>query len=317
MTSIPPLAQMFKSKIKLKNTSQDSYYSLFQNASLSADATVTVPNFASQTLASIDNAQTWSAAQTFPASGVIITGTKNTILTGSATSSDKTITFPNATDTVAVLGLAQTFSADQTFSAQILAKDGTKTSPSYSFSSDTDTGIFWRSTGAVGFSSNDTDIGGWASGGAFTLGPSTGYTGLTQSFYGAILANVLASGTTGGLATLCEFIDNRSSGISFRYKSNSAAARGYLDFYNLSGSFNGIDIQVYGSSTIMSLTSDGDITLCPTDNSRLLDIRCPVGTAGSNAATMINLPGSVDGTQDGWLEIKIQGTSRYIPYWNK
>jgi ribosomal protein L27 len=50
------------------------------------------------------------------------------------------------------------FGGDTQVVGQILAKDGTKTSPSYSFSSDPDTGFFWESSGKVAFSANDTKI---------------------------------------------------------------------------------------------------------------------------------------------------------------
>jgi hypothetical protein len=40
------------------------------------------------------------------------------------------------------------------------------------------------------------------------------------------------------------------------------------------------------------------------------------GTAGSNAPSMINLPGSSDGTQDGWLKLYVGTTAVWVPYWN-
>ena len=40
------------------------------------------------------------------------------------------------------------------------------------------------------------------------------------------------------------------------------------------------------------------------------------GSAGTNAATMINLPGTSDGTQDGWLKLYVGTQAVWIPYWN-
>ena len=60
-----------KSKLELKNTNSDAYKSTVQNDTLTADSTVTLPNFATNTLASANNAQTFTATQTFPAVNVI------------------------------------------------------------------------------------------------------------------------------------------------------------------------------------------------------------------------------------------------------
>jgi hypothetical protein len=40
------------------------------------------------------------------------------------------------------------------------------------------------------------------------------------------------------------------------------------------------------------------------------------GGAGSNPASMINLPGSSDGTQDGWIKMYVGTTAVWVPYWN-
>ena len=53
-----------KNRLQLKNTGGDTYYSLFQNAALSANRTYTFPN-ADATIASINNAQTFTGLQTF------------------------------------------------------------------------------------------------------------------------------------------------------------------------------------------------------------------------------------------------------------
>ena len=66
----------------------------------------------------LSHANTWAAAQTFPASGIKLTGSSTGVTTfasANAGASNFTLTFPGVTDTVAVLGTAQTWTAAQTF----------------------------------------------------------------------------------------------------------------------------------------------------------------------------------------------------------
>lgn len=66
----------------------------------------------------LSHANTWAAAQTFPASGIKLTGSSTgltTFASANAGASNFTLTFPAVTDTLAVLGTAQTWTAAQTF----------------------------------------------------------------------------------------------------------------------------------------------------------------------------------------------------------
>lgn len=56
---------VFNTKMKMRNAPNDAYSVLFQNATLTANATVTIPNFATNTLASVNNAQTFTDTQSF------------------------------------------------------------------------------------------------------------------------------------------------------------------------------------------------------------------------------------------------------------
>lgn len=90
--------------------------------------------------------------------------------------------------------------------------DGSKTLPSFSFQSDPDTGIFWKSIGSVGFSANNVEVGNWSSGGewAFGIATTTNHTmsglGRTVSAFtnaGHLQINdytALAAGVGGGIA---------------------------------------------------------------------------------------------------------------------
>lgn len=69
------------------------------------------------------NANTWSAAQTFDNSDIIMVGSSTgytTFASANAGASDYTLTFPAVTSTVAVLGLNQTFTATETFSGSLV-----------------------------------------------------------------------------------------------------------------------------------------------------------------------------------------------------
>ena len=70
------------------------------------------------TLAGLDVAQTWTAAQTFTSSDFILKGSSSGTTTINATAAASgIITVPAVTDTLAVLGTAQTFTANQTVQA--------------------------------------------------------------------------------------------------------------------------------------------------------------------------------------------------------
>ena len=73
-------------------------------------------------LAALDLAQTFKAAQTFSASGIIIEGAGTGVgtLTYADSTTSGTLTFPAVTDTLAVLGTAQIFTAAQTFDGGIV-----------------------------------------------------------------------------------------------------------------------------------------------------------------------------------------------------
>jgi len=93
-------------------------------ASSSNSTTVTVPatTATTDTFAVLGTAQAFTAAQTFPTSGIILynpAGTFTYTFLGSAIAANRIITLPliTGTDTIAVLGLAQSFTAVQTFTS--------------------------------------------------------------------------------------------------------------------------------------------------------------------------------------------------------
>ena len=93
-------------------------YTTFTSAnSGSSNYTLTIPA-ATDTVAVLGTAQTFTAAKTFTNSDILLLGSSTgytTFTSANAGSSNYTLTFPAATDTVDVLGTAQTFTAAKTF----------------------------------------------------------------------------------------------------------------------------------------------------------------------------------------------------------
>lgn len=103
-------AQTFNnSDIKLLGSSTGA--TTFTSANASSTAyTLTFPAV-TDTLATIGTAQTWTAAQSFPASGILLKGSSTgytTFVSANASGTAYTVTFPAATDTVAELAATQT-----------------------------------------------------------------------------------------------------------------------------------------------------------------------------------------------------------------
>lgn len=101
---------------------------LTSNNASSSNYTATLPANTG-TVAELNLAQTWSAAQTFDSSDLLLfnpAGTFAYTFAGAAIAAARTITLPLLTgnDTMAVLGFAQTFSALQTFTAGDFAFGG-------------------------------------------------------------------------------------------------------------------------------------------------------------------------------------------------
>ncbi len=97
----------------------------------SGNNTLTLPSTASDTLAALGTVQTWTAAQTFTQSDLVLLGSstgKTTLNSGLSSSSNNTLTLPvTATDTLAALGTIQTWTAAQTFTQSDLVLLGSST----------------------------------------------------------------------------------------------------------------------------------------------------------------------------------------------
>ena len=107
--------------------------------------TLTLPITATDTLAALGTAETWTAAQKFTSADLLLLGSSTgytTLNSGLASTGNNTLTLPTtATDTLAALGTVQTFSAAQTMSAGLTltnaANSYTQTSTGLSLTSGT------------------------------------------------------------------------------------------------------------------------------------------------------------------------------------
>ncbi len=105
----------------------------------------------------VGTAQTWTAAQTFTNSDILLLGSstgKTTFTSANAGASNFTLTFPAVTDTVATIGTAQTWTAAQTF-APINASSINITSVTQPSSA----GLYKFATNSLGFSTNSVAAG--------------------------------------------------------------------------------------------------------------------------------------------------------------
>lgn len=98
------------------------------------------------TLTTLEDAQTFTAAKTFPASGIKLAGSSSgltTFLSANASVTNYTLTFPAATDTLAAIGIANSWTATQDFQQIEPHADNTY--------SDGTSALRWASVNSVAF----------------------------------------------------------------------------------------------------------------------------------------------------------------------
>lgn len=107
----------------LKQAGAGAGVATFAYANTATNSTLTLPTSATDTLAALGLAQTWTAAQTYNAGFLKQAGAGAGVATFAYanTATNSTLTLPtSATDTLAALGLAQTWTAAQTYGTDIL-----------------------------------------------------------------------------------------------------------------------------------------------------------------------------------------------------
>ena len=114
-----------------------SGYTLLESGlSGSSNNTLTLPTTATDTVAALGTAETWTAAQTFTNADLLLKGSTSGAMTleAPAIASSYIMTFPAATDTVDVLGTAQSITAAKTFSNSDILLLGSSTGATTFFS---------------------------------------------------------------------------------------------------------------------------------------------------------------------------------------
>lgn len=170
----------------------------------------------------LGHANTWTAAQTFPASGILLKGSSTgltTFASANAGASNFTLTFPAATDTVAVLGTAQTWTAVQTFTNSDIKLLGSSTGGTVFTSANAGASNFTLTFPAV----NDTlavlgTAQTWTAAQTFTnsdlllKGSSTGVTTFTSDNSGAsnFTVHVPAANDTFALLAAAQTLTNKT-----------------------------------------------------------------------------------------------------------
>lgn len=165
----------------------------------------------------------------------------------------------------------------------LLAPDGTGAAPSYSFASDTDLGIYRVSSNILGISATNLNF--------FGAAASTVSIGRTISD-GSL---IIGGNPTGGLGGLIEF-----------FGSTHASKAGTMEF-NVGSSvqLTAGSISALGLWTIQAGTT------------KALALNNLLATNGAQTATMTNLPAAAtSGNPFGWLQVTINGTTSYIPFWH-
>ena len=137
-------------------------------------ATTALDNLASTSINSILNAQTGIdlGSTTTPFRNLRFYGSgtygSHSFTLGGTPTSHRAITFPDANITVARTDAAQTFTGDQTYSNRIMLANGSSASPSLSFASATNFGLYFTPS-SVRMATNSGDALLWYSGGTVLL----------------------------------------------------------------------------------------------------------------------------------------------------
>lgn len=173
-------------KLKGSSTGVTTFTSANAGAS---NYTLTLPA-ATDTVAALGTAQSWTAAQTFDNSTVKIKGSSTgvtTITSANAGASNYTLTVPAVTDTVALLGTAQTFSAAQNFTSDIKLTGSSGTSGQVLTSAGSGAAPTWATPGGGGalvYLATTT-----ASGSASTVSLTSGFSS-TYDEYVVVITNL-------------------------------------------------------------------------------------------------------------------------------
>ena len=267
------------------------------------------------TIAELNLAQTWTAAQTFTNSDIKLLGSSTgatTLTSANAGASNFTLTLPAATDTVAVLGTAQTFTAAQTFTdGDLLLKGSTSGSMTLKAPAiaSTYTMTFPAATDTVavlGTAQTFTATQTFTNSFLRVLGSSTGATSITSANSSATNYTLSLPAVTDTLATLSAADQPMSGGVILTAHSYTAGN------ITIDCGFNPVQY-VTGSTSAWVITapaSDGTCLLLLTNPGSSVNIPTFSGfTVGASTGDALDATASHKFTLSIW---RINGVSSYV-----
>lgn len=257
----------------------------------SSSFTYTFPA-ASGTLPELSLAQTWSAAQTFPNSSVLLLGSSTgytAFTSGNSSATNYTFTIPPNNGTAAETNLAETWTGVQTYGSGLIAVLGSSTgftTLTSSNASATNYSItFPAASGTAALTNLAQSFSGLQTFGALTATGSVTMSGLATS---GVIANALCT-TSAGLVLV-------SAGANC-YVSSTAAAGSNSDVqYNGSGTLAANGGFTYDGTSVVSLgtsgTSVGAVKLFNA-TSGSITVQPATGALGSAVLTLPDVTGTV------------------------
>jgi hypothetical protein len=261
-------------------------------------------------LAALDLAQTFKAAQTFSALGIIIEGAGTGVgtLTYADSSASGTLTFPAVTDTLAVLGTAQIFTAAQTFNGGIIFNaagsiaatstyiEVSEAGGSLKINTPSSQSLELLYNGVVYFLSDGAGPG--AQGEFYPNVDATGYLGLSSNRLNTVISNLFsvyhAKSASFPTAQLADGVLNFGTGLVATDTAISRAAAGVVGLPGFKTAAGGT------APTTVSLTSGTAYTPSTTQNTII--------TIGGGTVTAIAINGTTTGLTSGTFYLKANDT---------
>lgn len=189
----------------------------------------------------------------------------------------------------------------------LLAPSGSAGAPSYSFSADPTTGMYYTAN-QLDFAVGGQLLMSLTSQGALTIGKVGG----TQT--STIFGNGLSLASGAGLNFPIHRENSTSELTLSGGSTGSVGARLQLFGETFGGGLSSVFVLTDGIGTQFRGNSDGTLTLGNSNTTTFL-INSIIGTNAAGVGTLTNLPTGKSGNPTGYIQISLNGTTAYIPYW--
>ena len=285
-------AQTYTNSDLLLLGSSTGYTTFTSGNSSASNYTLTIPANTG-TLAELNLAQTWTAAQTVTNSDLLLLGSSTgytTFTSNNSSASNYTATFPANTGTIAELNFAQTWSAAQTFNSTDLVLAGSSsggTTLNAAAVADTTTATLPDNTGIIA-ELNYAQT--WSAVQTFTnsdirlLGSSTGYTVLASANAGASNYTLTLPAVTDTVATLNTADQTMAGGVN-------------LTAYSIGTVSSGTSTIDCGKGPAQYLTDGGAFTFAaPANDGSCLVMITNNGSAGAITFSGFSVPSNTGDT---------------------